>query len=1197
MATNPNTTDNSFATILANFIRLQNNALTTLQQVQTATISNSETVQISVTGLDGTVQTYSIPSFGYLKSSIARIDTTIQKLMGFDGSDAFIRMPDGSFKKIYQAAYIKNPKPIGQVTVPTKFIAENNWFFESLYTPALKVSFDVTPYIPQQESKVYVKRMILNLDTDRKVAYYTDNLKGRNNLDYVSLMVDLQKNGINYFIDDEVIDLPLSIVRFSGDFVVVNSEDRTVTNPDNTTSIKRWYLLNKLTYTDNLSLTKDTQVLRPGDRMIKAESLYEVIEIDASTKFVRLRRLSGYDPIVVGESIEYYSETFSPKTVNVGIGFNESLVVFFRTVNDEENLISTIYSPGISFSTNDLNIDGETGQVTMQKFYQDNVLDFGNLLLSQAKENQISAVDGLTPDAPVVDSTNFSVVLVNDHKLDQATVQSIRKKQSDKVKLSSEIVELEKAIDKKKETLNSQKFNSDTERRAVKNDLDSLIRELGSKSSLYSSIVNELTAIGKDAPAALDSPKYRIRGFFGIPNPKLDPKTGSQSVIQFYTYYRYVRPDGSQSNVKQYEYTDQNGQVKRGTYSNLQMVKSEIRPKVYDVGTGKYVWVEENVEEADIININQVDIPISKGETVEFYIVSVSEAGWPLNPLLSEPSATVAIEFPTDLITEDEATVALQEASSESIIVRVETDLQAQGLYTHLSSSFNAAERYYAHNADVISSNFYTSEGNVISLYEKLKEYETRIATLEDRLNRVAGKIAVFIIDPDNNAKVAINTGDVIQLFSGYYRDYVDLLPANEQRGAIVNKTYQVAIQNSEATPLQLVSVFPGGIGGPLPTTLTSISTPPIPTFGVGSPYAAISSTLFAPSNDSDYNKFRKYDRTPIVQTSVGASDTNNANKYTTAYYQSGQTTGQFMFSRFTDIGLLNPLYIETPTLIDRKLVPTVPTTGTEPFIWRGTYTGTLPNGNGTVSAFCIHTDHPALNSGTAINLSGVNSFQTPDVTIDTTTGFPLANEAVSRFVHAFGVNSSVSSTGKWSPQLAYYQRFLANTTTATPYSPSSLNELPDKFGFIADDRYLIGEQTCGSYLFVGPSTFNQLNVDGTDARSKKEVETGDNNAILIPIIFQFRMEDYYGPAGGAGNGYVGGYNGTTVYPKQLQYSRRIGLDVYTQDESVFSFDIQVSAAYKKTSLSQVVATATPVINKELQNIVYNKNTIKTLTI
>lgn len=1194
MATNPNTTDNSFATILANFIRLQNNALTTLQQVQTATISNSETVQISVTSLDGTVQTYSIPSFGYLKSSIARIDTTIQKLMGFDGSDAFIRMPDGSFKKIYQAAYIKNPKPIGQVTVPTKFIAENNWFFESLYTPALKVSFDVTPYIPQQESKVFVKRMILNLDSDRKIAYFNNNLKNRNDLDYVTLMVDLQKNGINYFIDDEVIDLPLSIVRFSGDFVVVNSEDRTVTNLDNTTSTKRWYLLNKLTYTDNLSLTKDTQVLKVGDRMIKAESLYEVVEIDASTKFVRLRRLSGYDPIVVGESIEYYSETFSPKTVNVGIGFNESLVVFFRTVNDEENLISTVYSPGISFSTNDLNIDSATGQVTMQKFYQDNVLDFGNLLLSQAKENQISAVDGLTPDAPVVDVNNFSVVLINDHKLDQATVQSIRKKQSDKVKLSSEIVELEKSIDKKKETLNSQKFSSETERRSVKNDLDSLIRELGSKSSLYSSIVSELAAIGKDAPAALDTPKYRIRGFFGIPNPKLDPKTGSQSVVQFYTYYRYVRPDGSQSNVKQYEYTDQNGQVKRGTYSNWQVVKSDIRPKVYDVGSGKYVWAEEDVENADVININQVDIPISKGETVEFYIVSVSEAGWPLNPLLSEPSTTLAIEFPTDLITEDEATVALQEATNEAIIVKVESDLQAKGLDEHLSSSFNAAERYYAHNADVVSSNFYTQEGNVISLYEKLKEYETRIATLEDRLNRVAGKIAVFVIDPDNSAKVAINTGDVVQLFAGYYRDYVDLLPANEQRGAIVNKIYQIAVQNSEATPLQLVSSLPGGIGGPLPTTLTALSNPPIPTLQP----RYDTSILFSTSNDSDYNRFRKYDRVPIVQTSVGSNDTNNANKYATAYYQSGQTTGQFLFSRYTDIGLLNPLYFESTVVSNRKLIPTTPAVGTEPFIWSGTYTGSVPDGNGTISFFCIHTDHPALNDGSGLDLTvGIDSFQTPKATIDTTTGFPLAPEVVSRFVHAAGVNEAVTSTGKWSPQLSYYQRFLNNTTAATPYIPASLDEIPDKFGFVADDRYLIGNETCGSYLFVGPSTFNQLNVDGTDARSKKEVQTGDNNAIIIPIVFQFRMEDYYGPSGGAGTGYVGGYNGTTVYPKQLQYSRRIGIDIYAQDESVFSFDVQVSAAYKKTSLSQVVATATPVVNKELQNIVYNKNTIKTLAI
>ena len=92
-------------------------------------------------------------------------------------------------------------------------------------------------------------------------------------------------------------------------------------------------------------------------------------------------------------------------------------------------------------------------------------------------------------------------------------------------------------------------------------------------------------------------------------------------------------------------------------------------------------------------------------------------------------------------------------------------------------------------------------------------------------------------------------------------------------------------------------------------------------------------------------------------------------------------------------------------------------------------------------------------------------------------------------------------------------------------------------------------------------------------------------------------MEDYYGPSGGSGAGIVGGYDPTvSVPPKNLTYAKRIGLDVYAQDEAPFSIDIQVSAGYKKTSLTQVVSIATPSVNKEIQNVVYNKDTIKTLT-
>jgi hypothetical protein len=1206
----PNTTSNSFSTILANFIRLQNNALTTLTQIQQATVSNADTLSITVTAVDGTTSSYTIPSFGFLKSSIARIDATLQKLMGFDGSDAYIRMPDGSFKRIYQSAYIRNPKPVGSLVTPSKFITEDNWFFESMYTPALKVNFDITPYVPQQESKIFVKRLLLKLDTPEKLAYFDGSLKGRNDVDYVQLMIDLQARAIIYFVDQEVVDLPLSIVRYTGDFVVVNMENREVTNPDGSTVIKRWYLFNTLNYSDNISTTKNTEVLKVGDRLIKGESMYEITEIDGTTNYMRVNRMNGYDPFVVGEPVSFYSETFSPKIVNVGIGFDEYDVIFFRTVNDEENIISTTWSPGIAFYTNDLNTDTTQGVVTMSDFYKTNVMDFGRILLSSAKEGKIAAVDGISPDAPTLDSANFKVVQINDHKLDQAEVESIRKKQADKVTLDSEITQLEKSIDLKKEELNSKKFNSETERRAVKTQLENLVREKSSKSSLYASIVKELTVIANQKPAALDTPKFRIRGFFGIPNPKQSTKTRPQEVIQFYTYYRYVRPDGSQSNVQQFDFVDQNGQIKKGTYSNLNEIKSEIRKKVYDISTGTYVWAAEDIENADSVNINQVDIPISKGEKVEFYIVSVSEAGWPENPMLSEGSNFITVEFPNDLASEDEASIALNEAVSESTRIQLESDLAAQGLDVHLSSSFNAAEKYYAHDADVISSNFYTPEGNVISLYNKIKELQDRIASMEDRLNKIAGTLSVYIVDPDANTRVSVKNGDVVQLFAGYYRDYVSLLPAADQRGAIVSKVYNISLQNAEATPLQLVSRFPGGIGGPLPTTLTALSQPPIPTFPLNSPYDA--STLFqSVPVDTDYNSYRLYDRAPIVQAGITNTDTNNANKYASAFYQSGQTTGQFVYSRFKDIGLVNNLYGESPVKpynpVDRVLVPVpAPTVTTDTFVWNGSFDTTpippapyIPFGGGPTTPFCVHIDHPALQGIVApIPAPTLITYQRPAITIDSTTGLPQAPEAVSEFRHSAFFNTAVTSKGGWSPQLSYYQRFLANAGPApfaTSYTPVTVEELPDKFGFVTDDRYLIGSNTCGSYFFLAPSTFNQLNVNGTDARATFIVNQGDTNAILIPVIFQFRMEDYYGPSGGLGQGIIGGYVPGGTPPKNLTYSRRIGLDIYAQDETVFSFDLQVSSTYKKTSLSQVLAAAVPTVNKEQQNIVYNKNTIKTL--
>ncbi len=1196
-------TNNSLSTVLADFVRLQNNSLETLQQLQQATVSVAETVQIVVKEDDGTTSSYSIPSFGYLKSSIDRIDTTIAKMLGFDGSDAYIRQPDGSFKKIYQSKTPVNPKPIGEVTVPSTFISENNWFFENLMSPALKVSFDVTRYVPQQESKIYVKRMILNISNQAQLEFFQNNVQGKNNLDYVKFLVDLQKQGITYFLDEGAIDMPLSVVRYTGNFFPVNYEDRTYTNADGTTSTKRFYLFDKLTYTDNLSLAVDGMTLKVGDQLIKGETIYEIVEIDNSTRYVRVSRVSGLEPILIGEPVQFYSETFSPKLANVGIGFNEYTAVFFRTINDEANLLSTTWSPGVGFFTNDLTITLSTGTTTLKSYYQSSVLDFGNYLLSNARNGGISTFDGLVPNAPVLDINNFQVIQVNDHKLDQAEIQSIRKKQSDKVQIQSDINELEKSIDRKKEEINSKKFNSETDRRAAKNQLDTLIREKTSKSALYASIVADLNSTALAAPAALDTPKYRLRGFFQIPNPVTSITTGPQNVVQFKTYYRYVRPDGSATDIKQFDYTDPNGSKQRATFSNLNEYVSPLRSKIYDSNTGKYIWATEDITNPDVININQIDIPITKGEKIEFYVVSVSEAGWPNNPIQSNPSNTISFEFPNDLVTEDEATIALQQASQEKILVDLQAQLAAEGLDEHLSSSFTANERYYAHDADVISSNFYTPDGNVISLYQKLNELQLRIEDLENRLNNVAAPVSIFLVDNQTNTKIPVQNGSSVTLFAGYYADQVSALPSAQQRGAILTKTYYLYLENDSASPIKMISRFPGGFGQRVPYS------------GTGSTGGSVT------VNDPDYNNYRKYDYVPIVNLGIGVDDTNNDNPITASFYQSGQILGQCVYSRYTDVGLTNPLYGQTG---QRSFIPDRGFTGvsvggatasgvygaTAPWVWDITTSvtpGATATGNGYLSNFCVHIQHPSLNNLTSTQT--MSSLQLPSVTLDTDTGLPQAPEAVSTFLHSsyFNIAAPAKLTSSNPLQLCYKEDSLNVTGSApypTSYTPTSINELPNKFGFVEDDRYLVGSQTVGSYLFLGPAQFNQLLVNGVDARAFKLIEPGADNAIVIPIVLQYRMTDYFGPwisstitsAAAGGLGILGGYDPQRVGTlRNLTYTKKIGIDVYQQDEPVFAFDIQVSSTYKKDSIAQLDSLSIPEVAQRVENISFTKTSVRTL--
>jgi hypothetical protein len=94
----------------------------------------------------------------------------------------------------------------------------------------------------------------------------------------------------------------------------------------------------------------------------------------------------------------------------------------------------------------------------------------------------------------------------------------------------------------------------------------------------------------------------------------------------------------------------------------------------------------------------------------------------------------------------------------------------------------------------------------------------------------------------------------------------------------------------------------------------------------------------------------------------------------------------------------------------------------------------------------------------------------------------------------------------------------------------------------------------------MSPINLLSLSIDGDNELSKKVLKQGDNNAIEVDVVFQYRMTDYAGNDETTDTGNIGGLKGSTV--SNLTYSKKIGMDIFDQSEDQFSFDLEVFAKY-----------------------------------
>jgi len=1122
----------SLTTLLNNLLKLQNNGYQIITKLSDVVSSNSDTVEVDIMDGKGVIQKVYVPSYGSLKNQIVKLEQDIKNISGVGDTSSRLQLSDGTFRKILVSSLQREAEDIKTMRVPAVFNKKENWFFESFLNPLLYVSFDLTNQIKFETEKIETARYILNLDTEEKLRVFSERFFNKDDIKFQEFVKILLDNNIKFFLDKDTLDLPPRTLRFSGNFTVTDVFDDTINEDVNGLNLQKRVLrvkLDKIAYNDNQSNFLATQQLKIGDSLVvnsqNNNTRYEILNIEPSTRTVSLRLIEGFDPILIGKDyLSFYGEDLASVLAEVPIGFNEYCVIFIKPIDPDSRIESINWSPGVGIYTNDLTItDPNTGRtVSLSSYYQNEVVDFGAFLYASVKDKTPSSIYGITPEIPRLIPEDFKVLQINEHLTGSGSFDTLQKLQSDKIRVNSQIQSLDKSIAQLKSKIQTTRYSSQNLLTTDNNELTRLINERSSQSTLYASIVDDINKISVSENVENLNPKYRIRGFFPIPEAKTSERTAPQEVIQFGIQYRYIKKDGSANQPQQIEFVDNNGQKRRGAFSPWVEMKTDIRKRRIDPNTGIASWMVEDVENSDAVNINQLDIPIQQGEAVEFKIKSISEAGWPITPLESEYSEVIRIDFPSEFESIPSSTSIVEQAKKEQVKIDLQSELVNLNLDQVSARTINQNGKFYSTDSLSVASGFLTAENNIISLFDKINQMDKEIVELRAKLERAKGVLVVRIVDEEGQ-EYKVEANSTVKIFAGNYRDQVASLSA--KKGAIITKNYFIKIFNDSASPLQMYSRI----------------------FGSKIEKIVNSGNL---ATDQDFTNLRRYDLVPI-----GLSNPATISGVTLAPFinqipeQSAQVYSQFINSRYKSIDGKKELYGSsngsTAILGDFEYIgdaegisslrPTV--SGNSFFIWNGDTDPTLLLNSSDIEAdtyasnIFVHKNHPEIPTWIA----------TGDIKGE-------YNENVR--------NSRLANIKK--PDVNFDKQSLLFIYDDNKSS---------KISFSENDKYFIGPASVGAYLFLNPNDYPSLIVDGSESISVKNLGSGNSNAITIPVTFQYRMTDYFG-VGDDGIGNIGGI--INAGPNtNLEYAKTIGIDIYSNpiDGERFSFDLEISARYFSKSL------------------------------
>lgn len=1193
---------NSLSTYLEQAMVMTGNSLETIDKISNAVSSSEDSVKLILTDPNDPKKTveYVIPSFGYLKSEIDRLSASINTMTNItDGAGSRIRLSDGTYRKIIASKVPSEAPTITHVDNITNFNFKSNWFFEDMLNPSLYITWDMSNQISPETERVMIQRYILKCDTQAKIDAFNKELKGRNDIDYKGFLTFLLNNRIKYTLDDEIKDLPPRSRRYFGTFSVIRIDMEKDLSGNN---VKR-YILDSLEFTDTRSGFENTRLLSVGD-FVEVNSnptttRFEVIFVDSAENKIGLKCIEGGEGVRIGaDTLKISASQDTLVSADIPVGFDEREVIFVKSIDPDSNIPSTKWSPGVAFYSNELTYVDDSGATqTLQKFYQRNVVDFGQVLLSYATDYYPSIREGIIPNKPVLNYASgegdFKIVQINTQLTEAADNETFRSLVSDKIKVQSELDNIANEIAKQKELIQTTQYVSTNDKLKEQSKLNTLIDNQSILSSNYNSIVNNIKA--RYESGSVVAPKYRIRGFWDIPDSKISSSSGEQKIIKFKIRYRYLSEYGNANKEEEFTYTSGNASV-TGRFSNWNEIETKLRGRVKT--SSGWEWEKIDTANPDVVNINQLDIPINPGEQVEIQVKSVSEAGWPSNPLESDWSDSIVVAFSDFAELEaDDLSELISQNRVDAAVANVTK--MFSGNTAHMSSSFYTNDKYFAHTAESITSGFLSPEQTPITLYDKLQDLQNQITMIIEQINSTVGDIIVTLFDNADEQKIyTLSEGETTYINAGDYLSALKSQGVDQQpTGQIVTKTFYLDISSDAQSGLFLFSKLGGNRFSMCPSTVDMQKVVKEDGNADRNAYGDYDNVINPSTTSNTYYKEQgRYDLVPINLTNPEVIDFQIGSP---SMYQSAQCRGQFVYSRFRNIGDTfdmyantsvsgKPVFGENASFTESENVYNVDKSKSDEAIITKTQieiynqlTGSTVSDNVTnpvgIEKIIYRLPKTWKKSDSASVKNLKNDRTLVRINNLTNTGAIAVAKSMTRVsARLSNLSNENSSIFTIIPKIqsAYgfadlgkiYKSELEEFDKPNGENDENYNGTTyittHKIGYEDRDKLAIGKDSCNSYLFLSPVNHSEIQVDGDTLDSTKSLN--GNESLRVPIIYQFRMTDANGDIFGDKKL---GTDETKAIVKNTKYANIIGIDIWT-DRSALKpkqYDIIVYSTYGST--------------------------------